>query len=163
MGSRLRVLVAVTIVLTALSPAHPGSAASHTPSGDLAFVEHHLYVLPIGAFIGAADRGVSPAGDRWYDWSTDGCSAPRVGDTGRSFDFRAPCRRHDFGYRNLRLLEHRWGTGTTFWNRSARERVDRQFLADMRAHCHVRRWFDRPTCLAWANVYFAAVRVAGGP
>lgn len=41
---------------------------------------------------------------RDLDWSTDYCSAPFVGNTGRSFNFRLPCQRHDFGYRNLKII-----------------------------------------------------------
>ena len=90
-------------------------------------------------------------------WRTNGCSAPLVGDTGLSFNFRNSCRRHDFGYRNLKLLDRRYGGG--FWNPTSRRRVDQQFLADMKAHCHTRALWLRPTCLGWAQTYYIAVRV----
>jgi len=102
-------------------------------------------------------------GDPWFDWSTDGCSAPLIGDTGRSFNFRASCFRHDFGYRNLKLLERRYGQGYTYWNGANRKRVDQQFLTDMKAHCRGRALPLRPTCLLWADVFYSAVRIAGGP
>jgi hypothetical protein len=158
------VLVAVTSVLTVLSPALAGSrsAGATTSLGsvgsDLAFIEQVMYRTSITAFVSIADHG-----DPWFDWTTDGCSAPVVGSTGRTFDFRLPCRRHDFGYRNLQRMEHRYGAGATFWNATSRARVDRQLYADMNAHCRARRWHDQPSCIAWATTFYAAVRVAGGP
>ena len=148
----LRVLVAVTIVLTVASPALAGSVRS--PSADQAFVERMLYATPISEFLAAVGD------DTWFDWSTDFCSAPLVGNTGRSFNFTDACRRHDFGYRNLHLLDRRYGAG--HWTPLTRLRVDRQFLVDMRHHCWSRAWYDEPSCLAWAAAYYRAVRLAGG-
>ena len=150
MRFRLAVLVAVTSLLTATSPA---SATS-----DLVRVETLLYRTPLPVFVGIVSRGVPG-----LDTSTDLCSAPLVGSTGRSFDFRDACRRHDFGYRNLKLLDRRSGRPGSVWHWLNRLRVDAQFLTDMRSHCWSRRTWDRPTCLAWASVYHRAVRIAGGP
>lgn len=159
----LSVLVAVTSVLTVPSsadadPATARSAAQHTAAVDAAYVERVLYATSLNGFVWTAATG-----DRWYDWSSDLCSAPLVGSTGRSFDFRVPCRRHDFGYRNLRLLERRYGTGTTYWNSTTRHRVDQQFLADMQGHCRARPWYEEATCLLWAETFYTVVRVGGGP
>jgi hypothetical protein len=142
-------LVAVSSLLTAPSPGH--DAAS-----DLAEIERLLYAVPLAQFV-----SVVAAGSDWLDVTTDWCSAPLVGSTGRSFDFRSPCRRHDFGYRNLQLVEQRYGVDA--WSSASRRRVDRQFLADMRSHCRSRPWYDEPTCLAWAATFHAAVRAFGGP
>lgn len=100
--------------------------------------------------------------DPRFDWSTDWCSAPLIGNTGRSFDFTSSCRRHDFGYRNLHRLERRWGWGRRYWNPTNRERVDRRFLADMLDHCATRSIWLRWSCRTWARVYFTAVRRVGG-
>ena len=109
----------------------------------------------------ADERVLAAVGsDTWFDWSTDFCSAPLVGNTGRSFNFTNACRRHDFGYRNLQLLDRRYGGG--HWNSANRRRVDQQFLLDMKQHCWSRPWYDEPTCLAWAETFYTAVRVAGG-
>lgn len=148
----LRVLVAVTSVLTVASPASAGSV--HSAPADRAFVEQMLYATSMSGFITAVGR------DPWFDWGTDFCSAPLIGNTGRSFNFTNACRRHDFGYRNLQLLERRYGVG--YWNSTSRRRVDQQFLADMKSHCRSRPWYDEPTCFAWAETFYAAVRVAGG-
>lgn len=163
MRPRLPVLVAVTMVLTALSPAVAGSTAvaAGSAASDLAYVEQLMYATSMSQFTATADR--QSAVDTWFDWSTDWCSAPLVGSTGRSFDFRQPCRRHDFGYRNLQRLERRYGSGSTYWNGDSRARVDRQLRADMTAHCRTRPWHERYTCLGWAETFYAAVRVAGGP
>jgi Prokaryotic phospholipase A2 len=154
MRLRTAVLVAVTSVLTVVSPAHAG----HSSAADWAFVRRELFDVSLRQFIADTERG-----DRWFDWSTDGCSAPLFGDTGRAYNFLQPCRRHDFGYRNLRLLEHRYGTGRSFWNSTNRQRVDRQFLADMKAHCRGRSIVLQASCFAMAHTYYTAVRVAGGP
>jgi hypothetical protein len=166
-----RVLVAVTSVLTAVSILDPDVAATAWASGggtaaaDQAFVERMEFATPLGAFSDAARHRTGPdgrSGDGWFDWSTDLCSAPLVGNTGRTFNFTEPCRRHDFGYRNSKLLDHRYGAGR-YWNGTARKRIDQQFLADMLSHCASRRVIDRPTCMSWAYTFYGAVRVAGGP
>jgi hypothetical protein len=149
----LRVLVAVTSFLTVASPASAGSV--HSAATDRVFVEQMLYGTSISGFV------TSVGSDPWFDWSTDYCSAPLVGNTGRSFNFTNSCRRHDFGYRNLQLLERRYGDD--LWNGTSRRRVDQQFLADMKSHCRGRAWYDQPTCFAWAETFYGAVRVAGGP
>lgn len=149
----LGMLVAVTSVLTVASPASAGPI--HTAPADQAFIEQMLYATPISMF--TAEVG----SDTWFDWSTDLCSAPLVGNTGRTFDFTTSCRRHDFGYRNLQLLDRRYGGG--HWNSTSRRRVDELFHLDMRRHCWARPWYDEPTCLAWAATFHAAVRIAGGP
>ncbi len=164
MRFRLAVLVAVTSVLTVVSPAAAGLSTAarptvaHTASRDWAFVQQELYQVPLRTFM-----TTSTTGDQWFDWSNDGCSAPLVGDTGMSFNFRDPCRRHDFGYRNLKLLEKRYGHGAAFWNGTNRRRVDQQFLADMKSHCRGRALTLRAQCFGWAETYYAAVRIAGGP
>ena len=149
----LRVFVAVTSVLTVASPASAGSV--HNALADQAYVDHVMYSTPMSGFLSAVGS------DAWFDWSTDFCSAPLVGNTGRTFNFTNSCRRHDFGYRNLQLLDRRYGPG--HWNSANRRRVDRQFLLDMKRHCWSRPWYDEPTCLAWAETFYAAVRIAGGP
>ena len=162
MRSRLAVLVAVTSVLTVVSPVAAGPAtftsrAAHTAQADWAYVQEQLFQVSLQQFVRTA-----VSGDRWFDWTTDLCSAPLVGSTGLSFDFRNPCRRHDFGYRNLRLLDRRY-PGAHYWSATNRLRVDGVFLADMTEHCRTRSAVLRTQCLSWAHTYYLAVRVAGGP
>lgn len=162
-----RVLVAATSVLAALviaSPRHVVQASPGTAGTDTAFVQRMLFATSLRSFSSAAFQHTGPdgrSGDTWFDWSTDLCSAPLVGNTGRTFDFTEPCRRHDFGYRNTKLLDERYAAGA--WNHVARKRIDQQFLADTLAHCRSRSIIDRPSCMGWAYTYYGAVRVAGGP
>ena len=170
MRFRTTVLVAVTSVLTALSPVSPVSAQhtddhhstdntrSHSAAVDWAFVRREVFDVPLVDFI--AHR---IGGDPWFDWTTDGCSAVVLGNSGFSHDFGNSCIRHDFAYRNLKLLEQRYGTGRSFWNTLNRKRADQQFRTDMRAHCKRRSWLLRLPCYTWAEVYFRSVRLLGGP
>ena len=91
---------------------------------------------------------------RDLDWSTDYCSAPFVGNTGRPFNFRLPCQRHDFGYRNLKII----GAFTE----ENRRRVDDRFLADMKTTCAPRPVTQKYNCYLWADTFYAAVRVFAG-
>ena len=167
-------LVAVSSVLTALS------SLSTTPppevSRDVAFIESVVFQTPIREF--DRSRFMWRRQHRWFDWSTDGCSAPLVGGEGRSFNFISACRRHDFGYRNLKLLDQRYNCGDTqpgsvcsvnswtygrFWNSTQRQRIDEQFNRDMLEYCSSRRRTFRFRCEAWAFAYFKSVRAIGGP
>jgi hypothetical protein len=143
---------ALVVAATTFLAAAPLAGASTTTDTD-AF-RHLMYDVPISDFV-AARAAQTPA---TLDWSTDGCSTPLpvgLGDTGRSFNFRAACQHHDFGYRNAQALG--------IWNAKERKRIDGRFLADMRADCAPRPVTQRTTCRAWAVVYYNAVRIAGGP
>lgn len=100
----------------------------------------------------------SPTRDVRLDWNTDGCSAPIVKSTGRSFDFYAACWRHDFGYRNMsRLKDGR------LWTQKLRLRIDERFRRDMRASCAPKVRVTRIQCLTWAETFFRTVRRFGAP
>ena len=107
------------------------------------------------AFIAIAD---SPLRDTRLDWESDGCSAPVVQSTGRSFDFYNACRRHDFGYRNLSRFKN-----GRLWSEALRLRLDERFRADMRNSCISRDAITHTQCLAWAETFFRAVRRFGKP
>lgn len=92
---------------------------------------------------------------RHLDWTTDYCSAPIVGDEGRSFNFRHACMRHDFAYRNYRRL--------SVLDSTLRDAVDRVFHEDLVSSCLPKRVSLRLRCLSWAEVFFESVRLAGGP
>ena len=114
-----------------------------------------LFRTALPAFVATAD---SPEHDVRLDWSTDGCSAPIVQSTGRSFDFYNACRRHDFGYRNMRRFKN-----GRMWNQTLRLRIDTQFRRDARASCVFKIRLTKVQCLAWAETYFRAVRSFGAP
>lgn len=90
--------------------------------------------------------------DPELDLSTDGCSAPLVGNTGASFDFTNACLRHDFGYRNTKKQGR-------FGDRKAE--IDRRFLQDMKDHCATRSVFLQGRCYAWAYTFYEAVKRFG--
>lgn len=130
------------------SPVPPAASALET-------AEHLVFRSSLAAFLALAD---SPAHDPRLDWSSDGCSAPVVESTGRSFDFTGPCRRHDFGYRNLSVLE-----AGRRWTAAMRARVDAVFRRDMRSHCARRSRAARLSCRTWAEIFYRVVRARGGP
>ena len=112
-----------------------------------------LFRIPLTEFVLIADH---PTHDMRLDWTTDGCSAPVVESSGRSFNFYSACRRHDFGYRNLSRLD-----GGKYWNTTLRLRVDTLFRRDMRASCAGRVRVLRLQCLIWAETFFRSVRALG--
>lgn len=114
-----------------------------------------LFRTALPSFVATAD---SPEHDVRLDWSTDGCSAPIVQSTGRSFDFYNACRRHDFGYRNMSRFQN-----GRMWNQALRLRIDTQFRRDARASCVFKIRLTKVQCLAWAETYFRAVRSFGTP
>jgi len=88
------------------------------------------------------------------DWSTDGCSAPVIGNQGRSFNFQRACVRHDFGYRNYKNFG--------LFNETTRAAIDERFRLDMVESCEPRRRTFKIRCFAWAEVFYASVRAVGG-
>ena len=96
MGVGLAIFVAVTSLFTAPTD----------PNADAARVEQLLFATSLDEF--GREASAPSVDDRHLDWSTDLCSAPIVGNRGRSFDFSPACRRHDFGYRNYKLLDRRY-------------------------------------------------------
>jgi hypothetical protein len=97
-----------------------------------------VFNTSLATFIRTADSGNR---DSRLTWTTDGCSVPVLGSSGRTYDFYNACRRHDFAYRNIGKLD-----GGQWWT------------AEMRA-----RVAARTSCTAWAETYYSAVRVYAGP
>ena len=84
------------------------------------------------------------------DWSTDYCSTSP--DQPLGFDFRLPCQRHDFGYRNYKSI------GAFPANKS---RIDDSFYYDLKAKCATYNVFVRPACTSLAWTYYQAVVAFG--
>lgn len=145
----VRLLTALVAGLVAL-PAAP----SPSQPNPLVHARHLVFDTPLQVFLAAAD---SPLRDDRLDWTSDGCSAPVLGDSGLSFNFRGPCRRHDFAYRNFSRLN-----GGLIWTPSTRRRVDDVFLRDMRQTCSQRPWAVAVRCLGWAETYYRSVRMFAG-
>ena len=131
---------------TALTLAPPLDA------GDRAVVDALIHDLDLSEF--SRRRYALKREHPQLDWTTDGCSAPVVGNEGRSFNFRRACVRHDFAYRNYKRLGA--------FDETTRVTLDEQFRLDMVESCEPRRRTFKLRCLAWAEVFHAAVRAAGG-
>jgi hypothetical protein len=85
-----------------------------------------------------------------FDWSTDYCSDSP--DQPLGFDFRIPCWRHDFGYRNYKAV------GQFPANK---DRIDSYFYVDLKAKCATYNVFTRPACYSLAWTYYEAVHEFG--
>jgi hypothetical protein len=157
----LAVLVAVTSFLTVASPSHADASnpPAHTATADWTYVSNTVWHTSMRVFL---DRRAhhTPWADT-FDWTSDGCSTPGHVEKGRFYNFHDACVRHDFGYRNLHLLDTRFGASHHYWNETNRKLVDQQFLSDMNTSCSKRSWFVRPVCRAWAKVYYLGVRTFG--
>ena len=123
------------------------------PPDDKGVVDRAVFELSLRDFV--RSRMSLRREYRHLDWTTDYCSAPVVGNEGRSFNFRNACMRHDFAYRNYRRL------GAL--DAPMRDAVDEVFHGDLVSSCLPKRVSLRLRCLAWAEVFFEMVRVAGGP
>ncbi len=141
------VLVAATLV--APSP--------HSLAQSFSVIERGAFTTSLSAF---------PRFEKTYkkqfselDWTTDYCSGPLVGNTGRSFNFTMSCRRHDFGYRSFKLISR--SSGINFWTEDLRFKVDLQFYNDMLSTCEPRGISQRLNCRAWARTYYQIVRTLG--
>ena len=123
------------------------------PADDRQVVDRAVFDMSLRDFVRA--HSSLRRANRHLDWATDYCSAPIVGNEGRSFNFRSACMRHDFAYRNYRRLG--------VLDAPLRDAVDEVFHSDLVDSCLPKRVSLRLRCLAWAEVFFEMVRVAGGP
>lgn len=85
-----------------------------------------------------------------FDWSTDLCSTSP--DQPLGFDFRMPCRRHDFGYRNYKAVSQ---------FPANKPRIDDAFYFDMKQVCARYSTIPRGTCNGLAWTYYQAVKEFG--
>jgi hypothetical protein len=100
----------------------------------------------------AARQNQGAWADYGFIWTTDFCSVSP--DRPSGFDFRMPCWRHDFGYRNYNAL------GAFAANKT---RLDDAFYFDLRAKCATYNVFVRPACYGFAWSYYQAARAFGSP
>ena len=147
----LRALVVTTgLLVSPLIPINP----SPPLASPKAIVDTLVFATPLKRFI---DIASSPARNRTLDWKSDGCSAPVIRSTGRTFDFTSSCRRHDFAYRNYKRID-----SGIYWTEPLRRRIDDRFSVDMRNACRTRPRLDHLTCTAWASIFYRTVRNYAG-
>lgn len=137
-----------TSLLLLLGLATPAQAVTLTEKVALL----NNWTQPTAASRTAWINGWNHAGDYaayGLDWSTDLCSTSP--DQPAGFDFRTPCRRHDFGYRNYKAV------GQFPANKA---HVDSAFYEDMKAVCatHGSRQTE---CNGYAWTYYQAVKQFG--
>jgi hypothetical protein len=144
-----RVLAPIAGVVLALAIAAPVSAA--TPEQKLSVLS--AWSQPsAGSYNGwnAARQNQGGWADYGFDWSTDFCSTSP--DQPLGFDFRLSCHRHDFGYRNYKVMN-------AF--PANKSRIDDSFYFDLRAKCATYNAFVRPACYSLAWTYYQAVKALG--
>ncbi|NDG10789.1 MAG: hypothetical protein EB111_02920 [Actinobacteria bacterium] len=139
-------------VMPSLRSVMPGSP-------DVAVLDRLVFSTPLQQF--RIERSRAKRLHRWIITATDGCTAPLIGSSGKSFDFRVACERHDLAYANYSTLS-RMNLGVE-WDAALRARVDDQFQRDLQESCLRRRHSERLRCDAWVVVFFHAVRLAAGP
>lgn len=88
--------------------------------------------------------------DYAFDWSSDLCSTSP--DQPLGYDFRNPCRRHDFGYRNYKAVDQ---------FPANKPRVDDAFYFDMQQVCARYSGLSKATCDSLAWTYYQAVKQFG--
>lgn len=157
------------------------SLTSCTPDQDLTFYSNKVYHTSMSSFTTwwkndhAAVLGVSVAQintwwdlgiglldqplakDAYWDMSTDFCS--NSPDTGAYFNFKAPCVRHDFSWRNLKKMDRRHKV-SYFNTKAQRVGANQQFETDMKSHCATRSAIYKTMCNATAKAYYEAVMAA---
>ncbi len=145
----IALLAPIVAVLVALGIASPASAVT---VADKVTVLSGWTQTPVASYDAWNSARVNQV--RWtsyqFDWSTDYCSASP--DQPLGFDFRMPCWRHDFGYRNYKAV------GLFPANKS---HVDDGFYADLKRKCNAYNPYVRPSCLSLAWTYYQAVRAFG--
>jgi hypothetical protein len=139
-------LIAVLAALAVASPAH-----AVTADQKVALINSFTQAST-GSYNSwnSARNNQGAYADYTLDWSTDYCSASP--DQPLGFDFRIPCWRHDFGYRNYKAV------GRFPANK---DHVDSAFYFDLKAKCATYSVIVRPACYSLAWTYYEAVHNFG--
>ncbi|MFZ1302153.1 MAG: phospholipase [Candidatus Microsaccharimonas sp.] len=143
---------------TAPAPAPAPAPDPTQPAFDrVAETDRLLFKSSIGVFLQARN---SNYGGFQLNWSTDDCSNPLVGEPQRSrplgYDFRGPCWRHDFGYRNYKDQNR--------FNETVRKKIDDNFHTDMYNVCNQYTGWNSwkgVQCRRVADSYYDVVRLCG--
>jgi Prokaryotic phospholipase A2 len=142
-------LVPIAGILLAIAVAAP--AAAVTTEQKLTVMSSWSQATSASYNAWAAARANQAAWAAYsFDWSTDYCSSSP--DQPLGFDFRMPCARHDFGYRNYKAM------GQFPANKS---RIDSAFYFDLKAKCATYSVWVRAACYSLAWSYYQAVKALG--
>lgn len=109
-----------------------------------------LLGVPIDVFLGERERRLG--GAPGFDWRSDGCSGPVISTADHH------CYRHDFIYRNARMLRDQWGLPQGFAE-DLKDLADHRFTGEVIDDTP--RWPLRWEPFAWAAAVGVAVRVFG--
>ena len=144
-----RYLVLAAPLLLALGLASPAQAATIDQKLSVMSSWSQSTTTSANSWLGARqNQGAWTAYS--FDWSTDYCSSSP--DEPLGFDFRMPCARHDFGYRNYKAV------GSFPANKS---RIDSYFYFDLKTKCGTYNAVVRPSCDSLAWTYYQAVKAFG--
>ncbi|AEV83516.1 hypothetical protein ACWT_2925 [Actinoplanes sp. SE50] len=133
--------------LTALITAAVATMGMTVPDREAVLAS---YTQPDASSFAAWNTARQAPDEYHFDWGTDYCSASP--DRPLGFDFRLPCWRHDFGYRNYKKA------GELSANKN---RLDAAFHADLRRTCATYRRPVRPACYTLAWVYYQGAAIFG--
>jgi hypothetical protein len=109
-----------------------------------------LVGLPVGEFLDERERGLT--GPPRLDWSSDECSGPVISTADHH------CYRHDFIYRNARMLRDQWGLRPGFAE-DLKDLADHRLMWEVIGDTPV--WPMRWEPFAWAVGVGVAVSVFG--
>lgn len=143
----------LVIPLTLAGPAH-ATCARPSLSTFIAKI-NEIEDLRINDFI-ARKTNHSPC---YLDWSDDGCSY--VPNSGSTYNFLKSCKRHDFGYRNLKRAESWYGRDV--WRYHNKAVADTSFRRDMTNHCWARDESEISSCLEYRTKYYNVVSAVVSP
>lgn len=149
---RLATLLATPLIslLVVLGVASPAAAATFEQRVAVVSSFTQTSLSSYNTWLNARNNQAAWA-DYQFDWSTDYCSSSP--DNPLGFNFQLSCARHDFGYRNHKML----GIFTS----AAKDRVDSAFYEDLKRKCATYNWVVRPACYSLAWTYYQAVREFG--
>lgn len=91
----------------------------------------------------------------YFNWNHNYCTM--AVDQGSSFNFKDSCRRHDYGYYNLKRVKNHYSFDA--WTKRNKNVADEQFLRDMKESCKLLS-IGFIACRARARVYYTAASVA---
>lgn len=135
------------------SSSSPSSSPSPVPAPPnpctAAALDKLLFQDSMSIFTAARNAG-NPS---CFDWNSDGCSCSP--DEIGKFDFLPSCKRHDFGYRNMKNQNR--------FDEATRKRVDDNLHNDLYNLCDTFTGvLDNFECRRIADIYYNSVREFGG-